>query len=231
MCRLSCRPVTSRPFGRSAHVGAMSDLLHSLVAPVLALPSHGLGAMLVLLLYAIQAELRFGSKARSYAAGASDRGSTIALSLSSVVPVVGFVLAMKGRLPANLPGMPTIEWAGVGLGALGLLLRLWSVLTLRERYTRTLLLHEGHSIERGGPYRFVRHPGYLGSLLCLNGIALASGNTLTLLASIPATIAAYSYRIRVEDAMLIASFGAPYERYRLETGALLPRFRAHGKSV
>lgn len=209
----------------------MSDLLHSLIAPVLALPSYGIGGLLVLLLYAIQAEVRFGSKSRSYAAGASDRGSTIALSLASAVPVVGFVLAMKGRLHADLPGMPTIAWVGVGLGALGLLLRLWAVLVLRERYTRTLLLHEGHSVERGGPYRFVRHPGYLGSLLCLNGVALASGNTLTLLASIPATIAAYSYRIRAEDAMLVAAFGAPYERYRQETGALLPFFRVHKESV
>ena len=80
-------------------------------------------------------------------------------------------------------------------------------------------------------HRFVRHPGYLGSLLCLNGIAPASGNTFTLLASIAATFAAYAYRIRVEDAMLVAAFGAPYERYRRETGAILPFFRVHGESV
>jgi protein-S-isoprenylcysteine O-methyltransferase Ste14 len=209
----------------------MFDLLHSLTAGIFALPPYGVGALLVLLLYAIQAEIRFGSKARSIAAGATDRGSTIALSLSAAVPVIGFVLAMKGRLPANLPGMPTVAWVGVGLGALGLLLRLWAVLILRERYTRTLLIHDGHSIERRGPYRFIRHPGYLGSLLCLNGFAMASGDALTLLASIAATSAAYAYRIRAEDAMLVAAFGAPYERYRRETAALLPFFRARRESV
>jgi protein-S-isoprenylcysteine O-methyltransferase Ste14 len=209
----------------------MSDLLQELTAGVAALPSYGVGASLVLLLYVFEAELRFGAKARSHAMGASDRGSTLAVSLSSAVPVAGFVLAMKGRMPAPLPGMPAIAWLGVVLGALGLLLRLWAVLVLRERYTRTLLLHAGHRIERRGPYRFVRHPGYLGSLLCLNGIALASGNALTLLASMAATFAAYAYRIRVEDAMLVAAFGAPYEHYRRETGALLPFFRGHGESV
>ncbi len=209
----------------------MSDLFREFTAGIVALPPYGVGALLVLLLYALQSEIRFGAKARSNAAGVSDRGSTLAVSLSSAVPVVGFVLAMKGRMPAPLPGMPAIAWLGVGLGALGLLLRLWAVLVLRERYTRTLLLHEGHRIERGGPYRFIRHPGYLGSLLCLNGIALASGDTLALLASIAATFAAYTYRIRAEDAMLVAAFGAPYERYRRETGALLPSFRAHGDSV
>jgi protein-S-isoprenylcysteine O-methyltransferase len=151
------------------------------------------------------------------------------------VPIFGFVLAMKegtATLPRLLPswfgaagampGMPAVAWLGVGLGCAGLLLRLWAVLALRERYTRTLLVHDGHAIERDGPYRFVRHPGYLGSLLCLNGIALASGNALVFVASMAATSATYAYRIRVEDAMLVARFGASYEAYRREVGALLP---------
>ena len=119
--------------------------------------------------------------------------------------------------------MPVVAWAGVGIGVVGLLVRLWAVLALRERYTRTLLVmgHE-HLIERGGPYRFVRHPGYLGSLLCLNGIALASGNAPVLAASLVATLAAYAYRIRIEDAMLIESFGAAYEDYRHQVRALVP---------
>jgi protein-S-isoprenylcysteine O-methyltransferase Ste14 len=77
---------------------------------------------------------------------------------------------------ATLPGMPAIAWAGVAAGFAGCGVRLWSVLTLRERYTRTLLTHDGHAVERGGPYRWVRHPGYLGSLLVLNGVAMASGS-------------------------------------------------------
>lgn len=200
------------------------------------LPGYGVGALVVLLLYAAESELRFGKKARAMFAGPLDRGSTLAVSLSAVVPVMGFVLALKAqtasyqsRLPAWLgpagamPAMPTVAWVGVGVGAVGLLLRLWAVLALRERYTRTLLLvGDDHAIERRGPYRFVRHPGYLGSLLCLNGIALASGNALVLAASIATTYAAYAYRIHVEDAMLVARFGTAYEEYRNEVRALVP---------
>jgi hypothetical protein len=76
-----------------------------------------------------------------------------------------------------------------------------------------------------GPYRWVRHRGYLGSLLCLNGVALASGNGVALAASLLATLAAYLYRIRAEDAMLVAAFGATYEVYRREVGALIPFLR------
>jgi protein-S-isoprenylcysteine O-methyltransferase Ste14 len=130
--------------------------LQQFTAGIAALPPHGVGALLVLLLYALQSEIRFGAKARSHAMGISDRRSTLVVSLASAVPVVGFVLAMKKLMPAPMPGIPAIAWLGVGLGVLGLLLRLWAVLVLRERYTRTLLLHEGHAIERGGPYRFVQ---------------------------------------------------------------------------
>lgn len=209
----------------------MPDFLQGITT----LPGYGMGALLVLVLYAIQSEIRFGARARSKSAGPSDRGSSLAVSLSSAVPVIGFVLAIKaqtatfqGLLPSWLgpagamPGMPAIAWVGVGLGCAGLLLRLWAVLALRERYTRTLLVHDGQTIERDGPYRFVRHPGYLGSLLCLNGIALASGNAPVFIASIATTSAAYAYRIRVEDAMLVARFGASYETYRQEVGAILP---------
>jgi protein-S-isoprenylcysteine O-methyltransferase len=118
--------------------------------------------------------------------------------------------------------MPSTAWIGVGLGIAGILTRLWAVLTLRQRYTRTLRVDGGNTIERGGPYRFVRHPGYLGSLLCLNGIALASGNAVVFAASLLATLTAYAYRIHVEDAMLTAAFGEAYESYRRQVGALIP---------
>jgi len=119
-----------------------------------------------------------------------------------------------------------IEWVGVVFGACGIALRFWAVLTLRERYTRTLLIQQEHSFERGGPYGWVRHPGYLGSLLVLNGIALASGNWIVLFAALIATLSAYAYRIRVEDKMLVAALGDAYAQYRREVGALVPSLRA-----
>ena len=195
------------------------------------LPPHGLAALLVLLLYVLQSEIRFGARARSHVATASDRGSTIALSAGALVPVLGFALAMKaGRISwipqwfaaAVLPAMPLVAWIGVVAAAAGLALRLWAVLTLRERYTRTLLTHDGHALERRGPYRWVRHPGYLGSLLCLNGIALASGNWMVLAGSLLATFAAYRYRIRMEDLMLLRTFGDAYAAYKREVGAIFP---------
>ena len=198
------------------------------------LPPYGIGGLAIVLLYVIQAEVRFGAKARSHRAGASDRGSTIALSVAAMVPVLGFALAMKAAasswIPhwfrdASLPAMPWAAWLGVVLGMLGLAVRIWAVCTLRERYTRTLLTQEGQALERRGPYRWVRHPGYLGSLLCLNGVAMASGNYAVLIASLAVTVAAYAHRIRAEDEMLLQAFGQAYAAYRREVAAVIPFLR------
>jgi protein-S-isoprenylcysteine O-methyltransferase Ste14 len=212
--------------------------MSELISRFTALPTYGKAALAVLLLYGIQSEIRFGSRARTMRSGASDRKSTLMVSISAAVSVLGFALAMKAHssaissfLPAwfrdaELPGLPATAWLGVVLEVSGVVLRLWAVLTLRDRYTRTLLIQEQHAIERSGPYRWIRHPGYLGSLLCLNGIALASGNFIALLASLVATCAAYSYRIQIEDEMLVAAFGLSYADYRREVGALLPSLRS-----
>src|SRR5438067_3050068 len=212
--------------------------MSELISRFTALPAYGIGALIVLLLYALQSEIRFGPRARRIRAGELDRKSSLFVAVSSAVPVLGFVLAMKASSPsistllpqwfrhAFIPGLPGVAWMGVALGICGLGLRLWAVLTLRDRYTRTLLIQDEHSVERGGPYHWVRHPGYLGSLLCLNGIAVASGNSVTLLASLATTWGAYSYRIRVEDAMLVAAFGHFYGEYRRQVRALVPSFRS-----
>jgi protein-S-isoprenylcysteine O-methyltransferase Ste14 len=205
------------------------------VSRFMALPAYGIAALIVLLLYVVQAEIRFGTRARSSRPGPADRRSTLFLSACGLVPVFGFALAMKVNLTtigallpvwfrkAILPGLPFMAWLGVLLASGGVALRLWAVLQLRERYTRTLLIQDEHSIERAGPYRWIRHPGYLGSLLCLNGVALASGNWVTSVASVVVTSAAYAYRIKVEDEMLVARFGERYDEYCREVPALIPR--------
>jgi hypothetical protein len=66
----------------------MSDVFRQFTA----WPGYGAGA-----LYVIRSEVRFGRKARRMLPGSADRGSTLAVSLSSAIPVRGFVLAMKTR--------------------------------------------------------------------------------------------------------------------------------------
>ncbi|HWD27926.1 MAG TPA: isoprenylcysteine carboxylmethyltransferase family protein [Rhizomicrobium sp.] len=215
----------------------MSDALRRLADLWgLALPPHVTAALLLIVLFELQAYVRFGATARRVRGGASDGGSTRVLMLAYLVVIFGFLLTIRtptmSRIiavpnwfvwPGPTPVMVRVAWAGVALGLGGLCLRLWAVLTLRHRYTRTLLIDDdGHTLERRGPYRVVRHPGYLGSVLCFTGFALASASLFVVALSVAATLAAYAYRIAAEDRMLMAQFGAAYAQYRREVAALLP---------
>jgi len=73
-----------------------------------------------------------------------------------------------------------------------------------------------------GPYRLVRHPSYTGPILVFVGIGLVLGTWVGLLLSIVLPVAAYVWRISVEERMLVAGLGSTYERYRERTWRLVP---------
>jgi protein-S-isoprenylcysteine O-methyltransferase Ste14 len=68
----------------------------------------------------------------------------------------------------------------------------------------------------------VRHPSYTGVLITLVGLGLALGNWAGLLALLACMAAAYTYRISVEEAALVAALGEPYKEYMRRTRRLVP---------
>jgi protein-S-isoprenylcysteine O-methyltransferase Ste14 len=105
----------------------------------------------------------------------------------------------------------------------GVALRYWSMRTLGEFFTRTLAVLPDQRVVQEGPYRMVRHPGYLAQIVVLTaGSALVSLNAW--LAALVATLlsAAYAYRIRAEERMLESQLGEAYRTYRARTWRLLP---------
>lgn len=63
----------------------------------------------------------------------------------------------------------------------GVALCQWSVLTLGRFFTERVAICRDHQVVTSGPYRFVRHPGYAGTLLTVLGLALTLRNWLSLL--------------------------------------------------
>lgn len=121
----------------------------------------------------------------------------------------------------------TTFMAPVHAGALiliwsGLALRLWAILTLGAFFHRTVRLREAHRMITAGPYRIVRNPAYLGSLLTLVGVGLGLDSGLSVLALTIAGLIAFGWRIRVEDAALTRRFGQDHLDYRRRKAALIP---------
>jgi protein-S-isoprenylcysteine O-methyltransferase Ste14 len=99
-------------------------------------------------------------------------------------------------LPAN------IRIIGISVTSMGFALFLWAMVSNAFFAEGVRIQTErGHTVCESGPYRYVRHPGYVGSILSILGIPLILGS---LWALIPAVVggAAFIVRTALEDRTL-----------------------------
>jgi protein-S-isoprenylcysteine O-methyltransferase Ste14 len=105
---------------------------------------------------------------------------------------------------------------------IGLFIRIWSMISLKKYYTRNLQLSEHQPLVIIGPYKIIRHPGYLGTLLIWLLAGLAVQNYIVFIVAIILLIPLYLYRINKEERMLIEHFGQQYLNYKNHTWRLIP---------
>jgi protein-S-isoprenylcysteine O-methyltransferase Ste14 len=124
---------------------------------------------------------------------------------------LGFALAAVVWWLAS-PAWPT--WtAGASIALVGELLRLWAAGHLEK----------SREVTRSGPYRYTRHPLYVGSTLIGIGLAIASRNLV-----VAAVIGLYlgltlSAARRSEEAHLREKFGDAYDAYAEKRAAPMER--------
>jgi methyltransferase len=117
--------------------------------------------------------------------------------------------------------MPALVWGGLLLFAAGQTLRLWCMHVLGTRWNARARIDPALRVESSGPYRWIRHPNYLGLLLEVLGLPLAAGAWITLALVLPAHACVLRARMRGEDELLHAVPG--YAEAMGGKGALLPR--------
>ncbi len=128
-------------------------------------------------------------------------------------------------LPAYAALLAAIAWsrptpagglAGGGLVLAGVALRVWCAGHLVKTEQLTC----------GGPYAWIRHPLYLGTLLIAAGLLVAAGGPVApwgLGLLLPVFFVYYlPYKERIESARLERRFGERYRAYRASVPALLP---------
>jgi protein-S-isoprenylcysteine O-methyltransferase Ste14 len=75
-----------------------------------------------------------------------------------------------------------------------------------------------------GPYRYVRHPIYLGYLLMFGGLAVAYPCS-ALFAIVPTHFGLFAWRAHLEEVRL-AEASPAYREYMKHTGSIFPKLRA-----
>ncbi len=111
---------------------------------------------------------------------------------------------------------------GATLAIFGLLIRIISILTLKQHFTYTVTKIDNHELIDTGLYKNIRHPGYLGQLIIFFGISIALSNWISMILMMLPVLIGYLNRIRVEEMFMIEQIGQKYLDYQKRTKRLIP---------
>ena len=166
-------------------------------------------------LYAIKLQQAKGSP--------RDRGSFLLLYLSWYGSIILSLLdAVQLRWSTIDPALAAVQFAGVPLVVLGLIVRVLARLTLGKAFSPVVQTTGAHRLVTGGIYGIIRHPAYLGTLCLLIGLPLCFGSIVGLGIAFFVGIPVLIYRIQIEEPALRAWFGEEYEAYSRKTNRLIP---------
>jgi protein-S-isoprenylcysteine O-methyltransferase len=124
----------------------------------------------------------------------------------------------QGQLPYRV----TVYLIGLILFALGLVIRWVAIIHLGRFFTVNVAIAEDHRLITTGPYRFVRHPSYTGSLFIFLGYGLCMLNIFSLATVFLPVSVAFLWRMHVEEAALRGAFGKRYLTYAASTARIVP---------
>jgi protein-S-isoprenylcysteine O-methyltransferase Ste14 len=136
------------------------------------------------------------------------------------LPPTLFLLAVAGMLGLHvlLPLGTIVPWPWRLLGAVplagGVLLNLWADRLFKRARTTVKPFDEPRALVVGGPFRFTRHPMYLGMTAALVGLWLLLGTIAPLLVVPPFAAVLGAVFIPVEERAMLKQFGEAYRAYR-----------------
>lgn len=106
-----------------------------------------------------------------------------------------------GRM-AETPLYPWFQMSGIVFYILGLYLRYHASILLGASFTRHVQVDKHMNLVSKGPYKYLRHPLYLGLFLLVTGFPLYAGNWIATLVFTPLNLLGLIFRIRIEETAL-----------------------------
>jgi protein-S-isoprenylcysteine O-methyltransferase Ste14 len=138
----------------------------------------------------------------------------------------GLFLAFLAFFAGNADGLAALLLALCGclLALAGASLVLWSRAELGSAWSLVPMADQATGLVTTGPYRFVRHPIYLGLSMLAMGEALAFSSWPAVAVVLAAIVPTFVWRARVEERLLADTLGERYVAYRKQTRMIIPRF-------
>ncbi len=148
-----------------------------------------------------------------------DNGSVLLIRVLMYVSVMIAILFDLENI-AMLPNW--FFYPGIFLMVIGILVRQWAIFVLGRFFTITVSVQKNQKVVDHGPYRYIRHPSYLGLFLIVIGIGLALHSWGGILVLIVMNGVAFGYRMHVEEKALVSELGDDYIQYMKRTKRLIP---------
>jgi protein-S-isoprenylcysteine O-methyltransferase Ste14 len=130
---------------------------------------------------------------------------------------------VRAVLPQGRLSHPHVFYViGLVLFVVGLIVRWIAIIHLGRFFTVNVAIAHDHQLITTGPYRYVRHPSYTGTLLTFFGFGLCMLNIFSVAAVFMPIAAAFLWRMHVEEAALREAFSDRYQAYAARTRRLVP---------
>jgi protein-S-isoprenylcysteine O-methyltransferase Ste14 len=114
-----------------------------------------------------------------------------------------------------------LQVVGAVLLILSTLFTLWARWKLGKMWSSFAVVKNDHQLCTDGPYQITRHPIYSGVLGMVLGSALSTGDGAVFLGFI-AVLIVFLNRIRIEENLMIKTFGEQYVEYKKRVPRLIP---------
>ena len=130
-----------------------------------------------------------------------------------LVMAVLIMVALHFLLPVREVVPSPCRYLGIALLVIGLALNIWSDQIFKKAKTTVKPFERSSRLVTEGPYRFSRHPMYLGMVAILIGLGIALGS-ITPWAVVPAFAFLAGKFIAIEEKAMEETFGQAYRDYR-----------------
>ncbi|HEX8994105.1 MAG TPA: isoprenylcysteine carboxylmethyltransferase family protein, partial [Candidatus Paceibacterota bacterium] len=129
------------------------------------------------------------------------------------------MIAVRVRVAGVAPWSAPLAVFGVLLCVFGIGYAIWARWHLGKNWSPAPALKEKHELVTSGPYRYVRHPIYTGTLIAALGSGIADPYWFFMFALM---LVMFVRRVFVEERLMMQEFPEQYPQYKKHTWALIP---------
>jgi methyltransferase len=140
-----------------------------------------------------------GNEIQQLARGGVEAPADVYGTMRLAYPLSFLLMILEGALRS---GPPSLVMAGLTVFVLGKAIKWWAISTLGPAWTFRVIVVPGAPLSAEGPYRWMRHPNYVGVVGELIGVALMTGAWVTGPLATAAFCLLMLKRIRIEERAL-----------------------------